>query len=151
MLLLYEEHADNASTGSPGATTVGMIPFLLGGGRSWLTTKHGLAVDHLISARIWTATKGLVTASETENKDLFWALKGAGWFFGIVTQVTYQCFPLETPIISRLFMFAAHQVNDVAKAIESIANPGRNNQQGIALMMKPPGAPKVRRDGPYSY
>jgi len=137
-----------SSTVSPGASSVGMIPFILGGGRSWITSLYGLAVDHLVSARIFTATKGLVTVSDTENQDLFWAIKGAGWFFGIVTEVKVTCFPVETLIISRLYMFTADKVNEVAKAIESIANPGRKNQQGIALMMKPPGVPKVKRETP---
>ena len=51
---------------------------------------HGLVIDHLISARVVTASGDLVTASAIENADLFWALRGAGVFFGVVVEATYR-------------------------------------------------------------
>ena len=79
---------------SPGSALVSCVGFLLGGGSSFLNGLYGVAVDSLISARVVT-TKGTVTCSINENSDLFWAIKGAGQFFGVVTEVMMKIYPLE--------------------------------------------------------
>ncbi len=84
-----------------------------------------MAVDSLVSARIMTATKGLVTVSEKKNTDLFWALKGAGQFFGIVTEVTVKIYPVDHPIIAWTCIFLPSQIKDVADVLEGIANGGK--------------------------
>jgi FAD/FMN-containing dehydrogenase len=123
-----------------GASTVGYIPFLLGGGSTWMTGMYGLAVDNLISARIVTATKGLVVASETENADLFWALRGAGQFFGIVTEVTTKMFPLDHKITTWTTIFLPSQIKEVAAALEVLANgPEAVRSPGMAAILAPPG------------
>ena len=129
---------------SPAMSAVGYIPFLLGGGNSWLLGSYGMAVDNLVSARIVTATKGLVNASETENADLFWALKGAGQFFGLVTEVTMKIFPAPRDIISWTCIFAPSQIKEVASAVEKIANSGDTAlSPGMAAIGAAPGGNKV--------
>jgi FAD/FMN-containing dehydrogenase len=129
---------------SPGASTVGYIPFLLGGGSTWLTGMYGLAVDNLISARVITATRGLVTASASENADLFWALKGAGQFFGLVTAVTAQIFPLEQKITAWTCIFLPAQMKDVAKVVAALANGDDSAKSpGMAAVLAAPGQTKV--------
>jgi FAD/FMN-containing dehydrogenase len=129
---------------SSGAASVGHIPFVLDGGQSWLTGIYGMAVDQMISARVVTATNGLVVASETENVDLFWALKGAGQFFGLVTEITVRIFSFRREILSWSCIFLPTQVKEVGKALEVVSNGNIVKSPGMVAIMRPPGQDKVR-------
>ena len=65
---------------------------MLGGGHGWLQGQYGLMVDNLLSARLVLANGTAVSVSDTENADLFWALRGAGHNFGIVTSFEYKIY-----------------------------------------------------------
>lgn len=82
--------------GKAGASTacdcVGVMGAMLGGGHGFLQGNYGLTTDNMLSARLVTAEGKVVTASRTENPDLFWALRGAGHNFGIVASVEYRVF-----------------------------------------------------------
>ena len=75
-------------------TGTGIAGLTLCGGHSWLTRKHGFACDNLVSADVVTADGRYLTACEEENADLFWALRGGGGNFGIVTSFEYEAHPV---------------------------------------------------------
>jgi FAD binding domain/Berberine and berberine like len=71
-------------------STTGIAGLTLGGGQSWLASKHGMAIDNLRSVDLVTADGQLRNVSAIENQDLFWAVRGAGHNFGVVTSFEYQ-------------------------------------------------------------
>lgn len=118
---------------------MGVIPATLGGGKSVITGLYGLACDSLVSARVVTSKHGLVIASATENSDLFWALKGAGQFFGLVTEITMKVFPMKEPILDVTYIFPAAKVGPVANALRDISVEENRNSQWSVILMAPPG------------
>jgi len=95
-------------------STTGIAGLTLGGGFGWTTRKFGLTIDNLISVDIVTAAGELVTASETDNPDLFWALRGGGGNFGVVTGFEFRLHRMGPEILSGLII---HPFADAAKVM----------------------------------
>ncbi|MDW9618670.1 FAD-binding oxidoreductase [Sinorhizobium meliloti] len=83
-------------------STTGIAGLTLGGGFGWITRKFGLTIDNLLSADVVTANGELVRASPTEHRDLFWAIRGGGGNFGIVTAFEFRLHELGPEVLSGL-------------------------------------------------
>ncbi|HEV3473153.1 MAG TPA: FAD-binding oxidoreductase, partial [Actinomycetota bacterium] len=103
-----------ATTGGIISTT-GVGGLTLGGGIGYLARGFGLSCDNLISADVVTADGALITASETENEDLFWALRGGGGNFGVVTSFEYRVHPVKDIYGGPMF-FEASEAGTVLRA-----------------------------------
>jgi len=92
----FDRETQVYSLGTTGGAVndTGIAGLTLGGGIGWLMSQYGLACDNLVSADVVTADGAVITASATEHADLFWALRGGGGNFGVVTSFEYQLHPV---------------------------------------------------------
>ena len=120
--------------------TVGIAGLTLGGGIGWLARKYGLAIDSLVAVEIVTPDGEVRMASETEHPDLFWALRGGGGNFGVVTRFCYRLSPVGEVFGGALFMPATR---DVLRSLVPIASSAPEELTVIAALMPAPPAPFI--------
>ena len=120
--------------------SVGIAGLTLGGGVGWLARKYGLAIDALQAVEIVTADGRLITASEDEHPDLFWALRGGGGNFGVVTRFQYSLYPVGEVLGGALFL---PPTKEVLRSLVPIAASAPDELTTISFLMRIPPAPFV--------
>jgi FAD/FMN-containing dehydrogenase len=93
----------------------GVAGLTLGGGIGFLMRRHGLAIDNLLAAEVVTAEGGIVRASVDEHPDLFWALRGGGGNFGVVTTFRFALHPVGPTVVAGPVFWAADDTTDVLR------------------------------------
>ncbi len=132
-----------ATTGGVISTT-GIAGLTLGGGVGWLNGRFGLACDNLIAADVVTADGQFVRASEQENADLFWGLRGGGGNFGIVTAFEYRLHPLGPIVLSGPVFHPAARAREVLRFYREFSASEPDELTTYAgLLTGPDGAPLV--------
>lgn len=102
-------------------STTGIAGLTLGGGFGWLTRKYGMTLDNLLSADVVTADGKRLRASATENPDLFWAIRGGGGNFGVVTGFEFALHPMRGEILAGLIIHPFAEARRLYRAYREIA------------------------------
>jgi FAD/FMN-containing dehydrogenase len=138
-----------ATTGGVVSTT-GIAGLTLGGGVGWLVRKHGLACDNLRSLDVITADGELRSASEDQNQDLFWALRGSGSNLGAVTSLEYRLHPVG-PVVGGMVLHPLERAQEVAGFFREFA-PGAPEDLTLycGMLSAPDGTPVIALVGCFS-
>jgi FAD/FMN-containing dehydrogenase len=102
-------------------STTGIAGLTLGGGFGWLSRKHGLTVDNLIGAEVVTANGEILRVNADEHPDLFWALRGGGGNFGVVTEFNFRLHEVGPELLSGLVVYPLEQAKDALLKYREIA------------------------------
>lgn len=122
-------------------STTGIAGLTLGGGFGWLTRMYGLTIDNLVSADLVTADGKLVRASETSNPDLFWAIRGGGGNFGIVTQFEFKLHPVGPEVFAGLIVFPFNKANEVLRQYREFVKSAPVELNVWVILRKAPALP----------
>ena len=122
------------ATTSGGCPTVGVAGLTLGGGEGLLMTKYGTACDNLLSARLVTVDGREVEASQNSNPDLFWATRGGGGNFGVLTALEYNLHPV-TDVLAGTFTYPPGRIPELLQAFAKFvaAAPDEIGLVGVVL------------------
>jgi FAD/FMN-containing dehydrogenase len=127
-------------------STTGIAGLTLGGGFGWLTRKYGMTIDNLLSVEVVTADGEKTRASENENADLFWAIRGGGGNFAIVTQFEFKLHEVGPEILAGLIVFPFEQAKQVLTKYREFVAAAPEELNVWAVLRKAPPLPFLPGD-----
>jgi FAD/FMN-containing dehydrogenase len=139
----HESQAHGLATTGGLVSTTGVAGFTLGGGIGWLMRKYGLACDNLVAADVVTADGCLVRASETENADLLWGLRGGSGNFGIVTEFELTLHPVGPTVYGGVIFFAAEHDTELLRRFRDWASDAPDDITAALNLTTAPPLPVV--------
>ncbi|MGH3787437.1 MAG: FAD-binding oxidoreductase [Pseudonocardiaceae bacterium] len=119
-------------------TATGIAGLTLGGGLGWLRRKHGLSSDNLISVDVVTANGQLITASEKQNRDLFWGVQGGGGNFGVVTSFEYRAHPVGPDVFLAFVVHAGRDAHEALRFYREWAATAPDEVSSLAILWHAP-------------
>lgn len=126
-------------------SNTGIAGLTLGGGFGYLTRKFGWSSDNVLSMEVVTANGGIVRASEKENADLFWGLRGGGGNFGVVTNFEYKLYPLGPELMAGAIAWRAEDAREVLEMYRTLTEQAPPELTIAAVLRMAPPAPWLPR------
>ena len=127
---------------SGSSAEVGVVGYTLGGGLSWLSRKHGLACNSVLGAEVITANGELVRANRENEPDLFWALRGGGGSFGVVTALEFGLYPVAE-LCAGMFAWPWERTADVLHWWRDWVSGVPNELSTLARIIQVPPVPDI--------
>jgi FAD/FMN-containing dehydrogenase len=137
----HETQAFGLATTGGLVSSTGVAGFTLGGGVGWLMRKHGLAADNLLSADVVTADGQLVHASEDENPELFWGLRGGGGNFGIATSLEYQLHRVGPTVTAGVVFYPGDRAKEILRFYRDFVEEAPDELTTLVNLLTAPPAP----------
>jgi FAD/FMN-containing dehydrogenase len=142
----HETQAHGLATTGGIVSHTGVGGLSLGGGIGWLMRKHGLTVDNLVQAEVVTAEGDIIRASANDHPDLFWALRGGGGNFGIVSTFRFALHPVGPTVIAGPVFWAAEDTADVLRFYREFASDAPDELGNVVRLGTIPPLPAVDED-----
>ena len=139
----HETQAFGLATTGGTVSDTGIAGLTLGGGLGWLSSKHGLTVDNLISADVVLADGRFVTASATEQADLFWGLRGGSGNFGIVTSFEFQLHAVGPTVMGGMVAYPLRNAKEVLRFYREFDRAAPDELTTYAAFVTPPGGETI--------
>ena len=136
----HATHAFGMATPSGTVSTTGVAGLTLGGGIGHLTRAYGLAIDNLLEVDVVLPDGRFVTANDKENADLFWAVRGGGGNFGVVTSFLFRLHPVSTVMAGPTF-WPIEQTPEVMPAYEEFIRKAPEDISGFLAFLTVPAVP----------
>lgn len=138
----FDHETQTFGLATPGGlvSSTGIAGFTLGGGLGWLSRKHGTASDNLLAADVVTADGRLVKADPTTCADLFWAIRGGGGNFGVVTSFEYRLHPVGPLVLGGVVFYPADAAVDVLRFLRDVLAGYPDELTAAAVLRTAPAA-----------